>query len=142
MRSRNAAHKSRAHIGAGWSSPVARQAHNLKVTGSNPVPASKIPKLIQKLIQSPAWLSPAGLLLVSALCPFLGPFINTNARRIGTPDDQTDQSQKPGVDSPLPNQYRNAMDKQTRLSTWWDLVRWLLQTQRDFGGGSSAGSIS
>ena len=28
-------------IGAGWSSPVARQAHNLKVTGSNPVPATK-----------------------------------------------------------------------------------------------------
>ena len=31
------------HLGdAGWSSPVARQAHNLKVTGSNPVPATKI----------------------------------------------------------------------------------------------------
>ena len=29
-------------IVAGWSSPVARQAHNLKVTGSNPVPATKI----------------------------------------------------------------------------------------------------
>ena len=29
----------RAHD-AGWSSPVARQAHNLKVTGSNPVPAT------------------------------------------------------------------------------------------------------
>lgn len=28
-------------ISAGWSSPVARQAHNLKVTGSNPVPATK-----------------------------------------------------------------------------------------------------
>jgi hypothetical protein len=28
-------------IAAGWSSPVARQAHNLKVTGSNPVPATK-----------------------------------------------------------------------------------------------------
>ena len=28
---------------AGWSSPVARQAHNLKVTGSNPVPAPKDP---------------------------------------------------------------------------------------------------
>jgi hypothetical protein len=28
-------------VGAGWSSPVARQAHNLKVTGSNPVPATK-----------------------------------------------------------------------------------------------------
>jgi hypothetical protein len=26
---------------AGWSSPVARQAHNLKVTGSNPVPAPR-----------------------------------------------------------------------------------------------------
>lgn len=26
---------------AGWSSPVARQAHNLKVTGSNPVPATR-----------------------------------------------------------------------------------------------------
>src|SRR5208283_5992285 len=30
------------HIGAGWSSPVARQAHNLKVVGSNPTPATKI----------------------------------------------------------------------------------------------------
>ncbi len=27
---------------AGWSSPVARQAHNLKVIGSNPIPATKI----------------------------------------------------------------------------------------------------
>ena len=26
---------------AGWSSPVARQAHNLKVGGSNPPPATK-----------------------------------------------------------------------------------------------------
>ena len=25
----------------GWSSPVARQAHNLKVVGSNPIPATK-----------------------------------------------------------------------------------------------------
>ena len=32
---------------AGWSSPVARQAHNLKVTGSNPVPATKILRLIK-----------------------------------------------------------------------------------------------
>src|ERR1700686_3306867 len=29
---------------AGWSSPVARQAHNLKVIGSNPIPATKIPQ--------------------------------------------------------------------------------------------------
>ena len=28
-------------IDAGWSSPVARQAHNLKVVGSNPTPATK-----------------------------------------------------------------------------------------------------
>ena len=27
--------------GAGWSSPVARQAHNLKAAGSNPVPATR-----------------------------------------------------------------------------------------------------
>ncbi len=27
---------------AGWSSPVARRAHNPKVTGSNPVPAIKV----------------------------------------------------------------------------------------------------
>jgi hypothetical protein len=26
---------------AGWSSPVARQAHNLKVVGSNPAPATR-----------------------------------------------------------------------------------------------------
>ncbi len=31
---------------AGWSSPVARQAHNLKVTGSNPVPATKSRKTV------------------------------------------------------------------------------------------------
>jgi hypothetical protein len=31
-------------IAAGWSSPVARQAHNLKVAGSNPAPAPKSPK--------------------------------------------------------------------------------------------------
>ena len=35
------------HFGAGWSSPVARQAHNLKVAGSNPAPAPKI--------RNPAW---------------------------------------------------------------------------------------
>src|SRR3989440_2389362 len=34
----------RRSFAAGWSSPVARQAHNLKVTGSNPVPAPKIQK--------------------------------------------------------------------------------------------------
>ena len=30
---------------AGWSSPVARQAHNLKVVGSNPTPATNFKKL-------------------------------------------------------------------------------------------------
>ena len=29
---------------AGWSSPVARQAHNLKVVGSNPTPATNLIK--------------------------------------------------------------------------------------------------
>ena len=35
-------------FGAGWSSPVARQAHNLKVIGSNPIPATKILLLTQR----------------------------------------------------------------------------------------------
>src|SRR5665647_2748548 len=34
---------------AGWSSPVARQAHNLKVIGSNPIPATKIDPVDQAL---------------------------------------------------------------------------------------------
>jgi hypothetical protein len=33
---------SRIARGAGWSSPVARQAHNLKVVSSNLAPATKI----------------------------------------------------------------------------------------------------
>src|SRR3546814_6747842 len=32
-------------VDAGWSSPVARQAHNLKVAGSNPAPATNAIKL-------------------------------------------------------------------------------------------------
>src|SRR6185312_5292864 len=32
-------------LDAGWSSPVARQAHNLKVVGSNPTPATKKPAI-------------------------------------------------------------------------------------------------
>ena len=34
--------KATGFFGAGWSSPVARQAHNLKVAGSNPAPATNI----------------------------------------------------------------------------------------------------
>ena len=41
----NPASQSQQHPDAGWSSPVARQAHNLKVTGSNPVPAPKVQSL-------------------------------------------------------------------------------------------------
>ena len=33
---------------AGWSSPVAREAHNLEVTGSNPVPATD--RILQVLV--------------------------------------------------------------------------------------------
>ena len=42
---------------AGWSSPVARQAHNLKVVGSNPAPATKHTALPKRraflLVRSP-----------------------------------------------------------------------------------------
>ena len=34
-------HEPNISLVAGWSSPVARQAHNLKVIGSNPIPATK-----------------------------------------------------------------------------------------------------
>ena len=34
---------------AGWSSPVARQAHNLKVVGSNPTPATKLTRKFKHL---------------------------------------------------------------------------------------------
>ena len=45
---------------AGWSSPVARQAHNLKAAGSNPAPATK--SLLQYIY---------GLSLLPRVC---GPF--------------------------------------------------------------------
>ena len=35
---------------AGWSSPVARQAHNLKAAGSNPAPATRNTRFIKLLI--------------------------------------------------------------------------------------------
>ena len=38
-------------INAGWSSPVARQAHNLKVAGSNPAPATNIENYLKSLIK-------------------------------------------------------------------------------------------
>ena len=47
--------------GAGWSSPVARQAHNLKVTGSNPVPATK-----SNPSDQPFRLGPAGFFCLGA----------------------------------------------------------------------------
>ena len=36
---------------AGWSSPVARQAHNLKVVGSNPAPATQDVKSYAQIAQ-------------------------------------------------------------------------------------------
>ena len=41
-------HPGLSEIGAGWSSPVARQAHNLKVAGSNPAPATNTNPLSQR----------------------------------------------------------------------------------------------
>ena len=39
---KNSALHLRSDFNAGWSSPVARQAHNLKVVGSNPAPATNL----------------------------------------------------------------------------------------------------
>ena len=49
-------------LGAGWSSPVARQAHNLKVVGSNPTPATKSNK-------TPPTYSVGGVCRLSILRP-------------------------------------------------------------------------
>ena len=49
------------HI-AGWSSPVAREAHNLEVAGSNPVPATFFPSLVSAVrshLRCPAAERPA-----------------------------------------------------------------------------------
>ena len=43
-------------INAGWSSPVARQAHNLKVVGSNPTPATKINSIKSVFYKAPGLL--------------------------------------------------------------------------------------
>ena len=43
MRMHPPATEDQIYHGAGWSSPVARQAHNLKVVGSNPTPATNTP---------------------------------------------------------------------------------------------------
>jgi hypothetical protein len=47
------------HIGAGWSSPVARQAHNLKVVGSNPTPATNFSESYEELATMPGYQSGA-----------------------------------------------------------------------------------
>ena len=50
---------SNAKLGAaGWSSPVARQAHNLKVVGSNPTPATSTTPILT--IKSRAEISNVG----------------------------------------------------------------------------------
>ncbi len=53
---------------AGWSSPVARQAHNLKAAGSNPAPATKFFDPTNK-INAASNTPSAGGEAVSDLCP-------------------------------------------------------------------------
>ena len=55
--------KQKAFGGAGWSSPVARQAHNLKVVGSNPTPATNNFNALDRFRGRRS-------LAVSALCPY------------------------------------------------------------------------
>ena len=55
-------------ITAGWSSPVARQAHNLKVIGSNPIPATKFRHTVKDLRSTPE-ARPASGVAMSDRCP-------------------------------------------------------------------------
>ena len=59
------------HRHAGWSSPVARQAHNLKVVGSNPTPATKIVNSINILRMVAAAVA-AACACMSILCQLWG----------------------------------------------------------------------
>ncbi len=54
------------HPNAGWSSPVARQAHNLKVAGSNPAPATRIYEIYQIVTECLPRLEAAALVPLSA----------------------------------------------------------------------------
>jgi hypothetical protein len=56
---------------AGWSSPVARQAHNLKVIGSNPIPATKINKPLKTFLFSEAFVFNAGPRVIVQVAPAL-----------------------------------------------------------------------
>ena len=64
-------HIERKTLIAGWSSPVARQAHNLKVGGSNPSPATNIFKVFEEIQRS----------LFFTLWDNYGTFSKTNAKR-------------------------------------------------------------
>jgi hypothetical protein len=62
---------------AGWSSPVARQAHNLKVRGSNPLPATIFPHNIRYIQTASDHSSAGGFLLFKRWRP------NRRQRAIG-----------------------------------------------------------
>ena len=65
LRLRTATHKSAVLSDAGWSSPVARQAHNLKVIGSNPIPATT-DACESKPFKTPASVRMSGFFLPAA----------------------------------------------------------------------------
>ncbi len=60
------------YIGAGWSSPVARQAHNLKAAGSNPAPATNI-KMIKINCLSPSFAGAIGV-AINKIAAFVAAF--------------------------------------------------------------------
>jgi hypothetical protein len=53
---------------AGWSSPVARQAHNLKVVGSNPTPATNKKPAFERVFLRPHCVRFRSIIPVSAWC--------------------------------------------------------------------------
>ena len=55
-------------VDAGWSSPVARQAHNLKAAGSNPAPATKSSREIKEILAA-SRTRPAGGIVVVGVMP-------------------------------------------------------------------------
>jgi predicted GIY-YIG superfamily endonuclease len=95
---------------AGWSSPVARQAHNLKAVGSNPTPATNF-----RPFRFSQWLILEGFFLQVFMEPIYAVYILRNAMGtlyIGLTEDVAKRL----------SQHNDGVSKWTRGKGPWDLI--------------------
>lgn len=96
---------------AGWSSPVARQAHNLKVVGSNPTPATKLSNSLHCSPRQPSFA-------VSGQSPILSPH-RADVRTAPTPTIAYSDAHRSRPPSTLANPARPSFEK----FAWFNLVK-------------------